>query len=61
MLNFGTVFEQSWLKFQDCVQTVKAEISGLFSGSFGLSSGLVLISGLRFSGFVVYFGIIIIR
>ena len=60
-LNFGTVFGQSWLNFWDYVQIVQAEISGLFSGSFGLNLGLVLIPRLMFSGFVVYFGIIIIR
>ena len=43
MLNFRTVFGQSWLNFRDCVQTVQAKISGLFSDNFGLSSGLVLI------------------
>ena len=34
-MNFRTVFGQSWLNFWDCVQTVQAEISRLFSGKFG--------------------------
>ena len=45
------------MKFRDCVQTAQAKISGLFSGS----SGLVLIPKLISLGFVVYFGILIIR
>ena len=50
-LNIGTVFGHSWLNFRDYVQTVQIEISGLFSGSFGLSSSLVLIPRLMSSGF----------
>ena len=57
----GTFFEQFWMNFWDCVRTVWDEFSGLFSGSLRLSSGLVLIPGLMSSGFVVCFGIIVIR
>ena len=60
-LNIGNIFGQSWLNFWDYVQTVQAEISGLFLGNFRLSSGLVLIPRPMFLGFVVYFGIIIIQ
>ena len=49
------------MNFQNCVQTVQTKISRLFSGSFGLSSGLVLIPRLMSSGFVLYFGIPIIQ
>ena len=31
--NFGTVFGQFGLNFQDCFQTIRAEFLGLFSGS----------------------------
>ena len=37
------------------------KFSGLFLDSLGLGSGLVLILGLMSSGFVVCFGITIIR
>ena len=53
MLNFGTVFGQSWLNFWDFFRTVQAECSGLFSSSLGLSLDLVLIPRLMSSGFVV--------
>ena len=45
------------MNFRDCFQIVRAE----FSGSLGLGSGLVLISGLMPSGFMVCFGIIVVR
>ena len=38
-----------------------AEFLGLFSGSLRLGSGLVLIPGLMFSGFVVCLDITVIR
>ena len=70
--NFWDCFQKGWDKFQDCFQIVRVKISGLFSnsldeifitvsGSPGLGSGLVLIPGLMSSGFVVCFGIPIIR
>ena len=61
MLNFGTIFRQSWLNFWDCCQTVQTKISELFSGSFGLSSPLVLIPRLMSAVFVVCLAIPIIR
>ena len=36
MLNFGTVFGQFWLKFQDFIQIVRTEFSEMFSGVFRL-------------------------
>ena len=53
---FGTKCRNFW----DCFRTVRIEFSGLFSGSLGLGSGLVLIPGPMSSSFVVYFGIIVI-
>ena len=60
-LNFGTIFGQSWLNFQDYCQTIQAEILGLFLGSFGLSLGFVLILRLMSVSFVVCLAIPIIR
>ena len=60
-LNFGIVFEQFGLNFWDCFRIVWTGFSELFSGSSGLGSGLVLILGLMSSGFVMCFGIIVIR
>ena len=54
-LNFKTVFGQFELNFWDCFQTVRTGFPGLFYGSLGLSSGLVLISGLMSTSFVVSF------
>ena len=34
MLNFGTVFEQFGLKFQDFIPIVRTEFSEMFSGVF---------------------------
>ena len=35
-LNFGTVFGQFRLKFQDCIRTGRTEFSEIFSGVFRL-------------------------
>ena len=36
-LNFGTVFGQFGLKFQDCSRTGRTEFSEMFSGVFRLN------------------------
>ena len=60
-LNFGTVFGQFGLNFQDYFRIVRTGFLELFFSSPGLGLGLVLIPGLMFSGFVVCFGITVIR
>ena len=48
-------------QFWDCFQTIQTGFLELFLGSPGLGSGLVLIPRLMSSGFMVCFGIPIIR
>ena len=52
-VEFRTVFGHFELNFRDCFQTIWTRFSELFSASVGRSSGLVLISRLMSSGFVV--------
>ena len=35
-MNFGTIFEQFGLKFQECSRTSRTEFSEMFSGVFRL-------------------------